>query len=107
MLSVPNATTIVIDCGTTNAYIPNAGTARKPMVVRVPRYTALTINNGGMLTCDDWNGTIGGVLAVEVQGNTVINAGGSINLNGKGFRGGGNLAPTIPGISPPFVATSW
>ncbi|HET6991836.1 MAG TPA: hypothetical protein VFJ43_10950, partial [Bacteroidia bacterium] len=88
VVSVPNATTITIDCGTTYDYIPNGGTARKPMVIRVPRYTTLTINSGGVLTCDDWNGTIGGVLAVEVQGNTVINAGGSIDLSGKGFRGG-------------------
>ncbi|MEO5643368.1 MAG: hypothetical protein ABIQ40_07635, partial [Bacteroidia bacterium] len=88
VVSVPNGTTINIDCGTTNAYIPNGGTARKPMVVRVPRYTTLTINSGGVLTCDDWNGTIGGVLAVEVQGNTVINAGGAIFADGKGFRGG-------------------
>ncbi|MBI3509936.1 MAG: hypothetical protein HY064_04680, partial [Bacteroidetes bacterium] len=88
VVSVPNATTIVIDCGTSNQYIPNGGTARKPMVIRVPRYTTLTINAGGTLTADDWNGTIGGVLAVEVQGNVTINAGGSINLDGKGFRGG-------------------
>jgi gliding motility-associated-like protein len=88
VLAVPNATTITIDCGTTHSYIPNGGTARKPMVVRVPRYTTLTINAGGVLTCDDWNGTVGGVLAVEVQGNTVINAGGSIDATGRGFRGG-------------------
>ncbi|MDQ3110001.1 MAG: hypothetical protein M3R17_08910, partial [Bacteroidota bacterium] len=88
VLAVPNATTITIDCGTTNQYIPNGGTARKPMVIRVPRYTSLTINSGGILTCDDWNGTIGGVLAVEVTGNTVVNAGGAINVDGRGFRGG-------------------
>jgi gliding motility-associated-like protein len=88
VVSVPNATTINIDCGTTNAYVQNGGTARKPMVVRVPRYTTLTINAGGVLTCDDWNGTIGGVLAVEVQGNLTVNLGGAIDATGKGFRGG-------------------
>ncbi len=88
VVSVPSITSIVIDCGTTNQYIPNGGTARKPMVIRVPRYTTLTVNSGGVLTCDDWNGTVGGVLAVEVQGNTVVNAGGAIFADGKGFRGG-------------------
>ena len=88
VVSVPNGTTINIDCGLSHDYFPNAGTARKPMVVRVPRYTTLTINSGGILSCDDWNGTIGGVLAVEVQGNTVINGGGFIDVSGKGFRGG-------------------
>jgi gliding motility-associated-like protein len=91
VVSVPNGTSIIIDCGTTHDFIPNAGTARKPEVIRVPRYTSLTINAGGVLTCDDWNGTIGGVLAVEVQGNTVINAGGLIDLSGKGFRGGSTV----------------
>ena len=86
--AVPNSTSIVINCATTYDYIPNGATARKPMVIRVPRYTTLTINSAGVLTCDDWAGTLGGVLAVEVQGNTVINAGGLIDLNGKGFRGG-------------------
>jgi gliding motility-associated-like protein len=95
VVSVPNATTINIDCGTTHTYIPNGGTARKPMVIRVPRYTTLTINSGGVLTCDDWNGTVGGVLAVEVQGNTVINAGGSIDATGRGFRGGSLVGDNV------------
>lgn len=84
--SVPNATTIVLDCGTTYSY--DAINGQKAQVIRVPRFTTLTINSGGVLTCDDWNGTIGGVLAVEVQGNTVVNAGGSIDATGRGFRGG-------------------
>jgi len=86
VLSVPNATTITIDCGLTRQY--NTINGQKTEIIRVPRYTTLTINSPGVLTCDDWNGTIGGVLAVEVQGNIVVNAGGSIDATGKGFRGG-------------------
>jgi len=86
VLSVPNATTINIDCGTTYQY--DVVNSQHPEVIRVPRYTTLTINAGGVLTCDDWNGTVGGVLAVEVQGNTVVNAGGVIDATGRGFRGG-------------------
>ncbi|MBC7863643.1 MAG: hypothetical protein IAF38_11745, partial [Bacteroidia bacterium] len=85
--SVPNGTSIVLDCNLQNSYDINSFFF-KAIVIRVPRYTTLTINSPGVLTCDDWNGTIGGVLAVEVQGNTVINAGGSVNANAKGFRGG-------------------
>jgi gliding motility-associated-like protein len=85
--AVPNATSIVVDCGTQYDYSTGAINHR-PMVIRVPRYTTLTINVGGVLTCDDWNGSVGGVLAVEVQGSTVINAGGAIDATGRGFRGG-------------------
>lgn len=90
VLSVPNATTIIIDCGTTYAYdaFNAASSGQKCQVIRVPRFSTLTINSGGVLTCDAWDGTIGGVLAVEVQGATVINTGGSVNATGKGFRGG-------------------
>lgn len=85
--SVPNASTINIICSLQNAY----STAGRTLVVRVPRYTTLTINSGGILTCPGWNGSTGGVLAVEVQGNCVINSGGRVDVSGKGFRGGALL----------------
>ena len=80
--AVPNGTTIVLSCPLKNNYT----SAGKVLVVRMPRYTTLTINAGASLTCDTWNGTIGGILAVEVDEETVIN--GSVNVNGRGFRGG-------------------
>lgn len=60
--------------------------AGKVQVIRVPRYTSLTINSGASITCPDWDGTTGGIVAVEAANNVVIN--GSINVTGKGFRGG-------------------
>ncbi len=80
--SIPNATSIVLDCGLQNSYL----IAGKTQVVRVPRYTTLTVAAGGELTTDAWNGNIGGVLAVEVNGLTTIN--GTVNATGLGFRGG-------------------
>ncbi|TAL57904.1 MAG: hypothetical protein EPN85_12900 [Bacteroidetes bacterium] len=80
--SVPNATSIALDCPLTYSYTATG----KTQVVRVPRYSSLTVNAGGVITCDTWNGTIGGVCAIEVEFNTTIN--GSINATGKGFRGG-------------------
>lgn len=87
VLAVPNATTITLRCGLQNNYT----SAGKVQVVRVPRYTTLTINSPGVITCDAWNGTTGGVCAIEVLGNTLINAGASISATGKGFRGGALL----------------
>ncbi len=93
--SVPNATSITLDCGTRFDYT-NGGT-NHAQVIRVPRWTTLTVNAGGVLTCDDWNGTIGGVLAVEVDQNTVIN--GSIDATGRGFRGGTLVGDNLAGFA--------
>lgn len=84
VLSVPNATSITISCPLTNSYSASG----KTQVIRVPRYTTLLINNGGELTSAIWNGTIGGIVAVEVLGDITISSGGKIELSGKGFRGG-------------------
>jgi gliding motility-associated-like protein len=85
VLSVPNATTINLACGTKRSYGATGGAIRG-QVIRVPRYSSLTVNAGASITCDDWNGTVGGVVAVEVQGNCVIN--GTVDATGRGFRGG-------------------
>lgn len=82
--SVPSSTSITIDCGLANDYT----SAGKVVVVRVPRYSSLTVNTGASLTCDAWNGTIGGIVAIEVNGNTTVNGTGQITATGKGFRGG-------------------
>ncbi len=80
--AIPNATSIVLDCGLQNNYLVSG----KTQIVRVPRYNTLTVNSGGLLTTDAWNGTIAGVLAVEVNGSTTIN--GTVSATGLGFRGG-------------------
>ncbi|MBK7666496.1 MAG: hypothetical protein IPJ32_03605 [Sphingobacteriaceae bacterium] len=72
-----------LDCGLLNAYRISG----RVQIVRVPRYTTLTISGAGYLTCPPWNGSTGGVLAVEVQANTVINKD-TIPSSVFGFRGG-------------------
>lgn len=83
--AVPNGTTIDIDCPLQNSYTASG----RVLIIRVPRYLSLTINNGGVLTTNQWNeNTGGGVLAIEVMGVTTINAGGLMDVSGLGFRGG-------------------
>lgn len=89
--SVPNNSTIEIDCPLTLNYT----SADRVLVIRVPRYSSLTINNGGTLTTTPWNGSSGGVLAVEVLGTTTINTGGVIDVSGMGFRGGTALTTSF------------
>ena len=88
--SVISATQIEINCGLAKNYAVSG----KTQIVRVPRYSALNIAGTGTLTTSAWNGTIGGVLAVEVDGNTVITSPGMISATGLGFRGG---SPTSSG----------
>jgi gliding motility-associated-like protein len=79
---------ITLDCNIKNTYGDSLGGVPKVQVIRVKRYSSLTINSGGSITCPAWNGSTGGVVAIEVQGTTIINSGGSIDVSGKGFRGG-------------------
>lgn len=82
VFAIPNSTTIVLDCGLTHSYTA----VGKTQIVRVPRYTNLTVNVGSSLTTDIWNGTFGGILTAEVSGVTTIN--GTVTATGLGFRGG-------------------
>ncbi len=87
--SVLSGTSIELNCPLENNYTGSG----KTQIVRVPRYNTLTINSGAELTTDTWDSispTIskGGILAIEVLSSTVINAGGKMDVSGKGFRGG-------------------
>ncbi len=73
---------IFIKCALKNSY----SSSGKTMVVRIPRYSSLTIGVAGKISADAWNGKTGGVVALEVQGNMVVD--GSIDVSALGFRGG-------------------
>ena len=90
--SVPSATSIEFDCGLQYSY--SSGGTNRAQVVRVPRWTTLTVNAGAGITADDWNGTVGGIVAVETQGNITLN--GTIDATGRGFRGGALQNPASP-----------
>lgn len=75
-------TGITLSCALQNDYTA----AGNVQVVRVPRYTSLTVNGAGSITCPDWNGSTGGLVIIESDGDATIN--GSIDASGSGFRGG-------------------
>ncbi|AHJ97261.1 T9SS type A sorting domain-containing protein [Hymenobacter swuensis] len=61
---------------------------RRFQVVRVPQYSSLTVT--GTVTGTAWNGEAGGVLVLDVAGQTTFaGAGSRLDMSGKGFRGGG------------------
>lgn len=63
-------------------------------VIKVPHYTNVTIETGGILKPSSWNGLVGGVLAFRTTGNITVN--GSILGTGYGYRGG-DESPTTTG----------
>jgi gliding motility-associated-like protein len=81
---VINSTQVSLQCAITKNYTASG----KVQVIRVPRYLSLNINNNASITAPAWNGSTGGVVALEVSENTFIEAGGRITATGLGFRGG-------------------
>ena len=73
---------ITLACALKNSYT----VAGKTQVLRVPQYGTLTINSGLSISAPAWNGTTGGVVAVHAL--TTVQLDGSIDVTGKGFRGG-------------------
>ncbi|UYZ64510.1 T9SS type A sorting domain-containing protein [Hymenobacter weizhouensis] len=77
----------------TNTYVNQDFTTgngqRRFQVIRIPQYSSLTVS--GAVTGLAWNGTVGGVLAVDVAGQTTFSASSILDMNGKGFRGGGGV----------------
>ncbi|HTZ76183.1 MAG TPA: C25 family cysteine peptidase [Candidatus Aquilonibacter sp.] len=54
-------------------------------VIRVPQYSSAVLSSS--LTALSWNGTVGGVLALDVSSQLTLS--GTVSLDGEGFRGGG------------------
>lgn len=68
----------------------NAGTPRAQrrfQVVRVPQYANGKLSSG--LTAAAWNGTTGGILALDFKDGLELS--GTVSVNGLGFRGGAGL----------------
>jgi adhesin/invasin len=63
-------------------------TGQKVVAQRVPHWTSVTINSGGTLAANAWDGSSGGILVFRANGSVNVNAGGIIDANSLGYRGG-------------------
>ncbi len=93
--------------GLINGYRSAAATAaagqRTFQVVRVPQYTTATTSSA--LTALAWNGSVGGILALDASG--ALTLGGVVSVDGLGFRGAPGLQRGgAPGFSNTDVAVS-
>jgi uncharacterized repeat protein (TIGR01451 family) len=81
---------------------PTAG-QRTFQVIRVPQYTTATTSSA--LTALPWNGSVGGVLALDTS--DALTLGGVVSVDGLGFRGAPGLQRGgAPGFSNTDVAVS-
>jgi uncharacterized repeat protein (TIGR01451 family) len=71
----------------TSAAWSNTQGQRTFQVVRVPQYSSATVAAATTLTAQAWNGSTGGVVAIDVAGTLTVS--GTVSADGRGFRGGG------------------
>ena len=64
-------------------------TGQQVIVQRVPQWTSVTIQSGGTLIANAWDGTSGGIIAFRANGTVNVQSGGFIDANGLGYTGGG------------------
>ena len=72
----------------TNADATASTGQRRFQVIRLPQHSNATISS--TVTAAPWNGNSGGVFALDVS-KTLTFSGGTIDVSGQGFRGGGGV----------------
>jgi len=76
---------------------------RRFQVIRVPQYSTATLSSG--LTALGWNGSVGGVLALDVAAQLTL--GGTVSVDSLGFRGGAGRQLTAgTGASTDYVTSA-
>jgi hypothetical protein len=88
--------TITLNCALQNSYTSSGHV----QVVRVPRFNNLTLNASTSIMPTAWDGNVGGICAIEVNGTLTFNSSSKISSSGVGFRGGSTSSPTIQSGSP-------
>ena len=97
--SIPLASTLL---NTYRSAAANAASGQKTyQVIRVPQASSATLT--GTVTAPLWNGSAGGIVAIDVAGNLNWN-GQTIDVNGMGFRGGGGQSSQTDGTGAPANA---
>jgi hypothetical protein len=86
-----NGNTVYLNCPVQKNYTASG----KVQLIKVPRFADLVVNN--TIYGSPWNGSTGGVIAIEVADTLQINSTGKISADTIGFRGGRtNLRSTSP-----------
>ena len=97
VVSVTGSNTITFTCGLQNAYTA----AGHVQIVRIPRFDDLTVNSNMSIVPVAWNGSTGGIVAAEVNGDLTLNANSLIDASAMGFRGGAVAGTSNAGNTTP------
>ncbi len=97
-----NVVTLNSGCGLQNTY----RAAAHAQVIWVPQYQTLTVSGAGTIVAPAWDGTKGGVVAIQAQ-TVSLQTAGAIDVAGLGFRGGVvKQQTTLPLTGAPAYATT-
>ena len=80
------ATTLTLKTALTWTYTSGTGNSHAQVVVLV-EYANLVIQKGATVTAPAWDGKIGGILPLKVDGELELASGAYLSMTGKGFRG--------------------
>jgi uncharacterized repeat protein (TIGR01451 family) len=85
-----SGSTLTLAASLANTYTQSVSSRQTFQIIRVPQYSSATVS--GTLTAPAWNGTTGGVVALDTTGTLTFS--GTIDVSGLGFRGGAGLQKT-------------
>ncbi len=95
-----SGSTLTLAASLTYTYTQSVSSRQTYQIIRVPQYSSATVS--GTVTAAAWNGTTGGVVALDTTGTLTFS--GTIDVSGLGFRGGAGLQKT--GQPTPTVSTA-
>ncbi|MDO9022136.1 MAG: hypothetical protein Q7V43_34735, partial [Myxococcales bacterium] len=76
---------LTLDAPLGRGYTTDPAAGARAQAVVVQSYMDLYVAAGGVLSAPAWDGRFGGILAVDVAGDAVIE--GQVSMDGRGFRG--------------------
>jgi len=81
--------TLASDLNTVFGELGNSDLAEQVVIVqRVPQYTDVQVSAGSTLTTSGWDGERGGVLAFRATGTVLVEAGGVVTVDERGYAAG-------------------
>lgn len=89
-VTAKSGSTLTLAASLTYTYTQNVPSRQTYQIIRVPQYSSATVS--GTVTAAAWDGTTGGVVALDTTGTLTFS--GNIDVSGQGFRGGAGQQKT-------------
>lgn len=86
LVQVVNTGRLELAANLSNTYYADGNS--KSQVIMVPQFREMNVLNGGLVTCDPWNGSTGGIVFFRSNSTVTVEPGGRIDVSVMGFNGG-------------------